>query len=99
MIELKNNLSELIKYYYDLPDKGAGGYLHIVLDDGNVDYGCVLFCQDECEKNGDTLGYLICDLLYEFTEDERSQMYKKDKWGVRAKKIDTTNLSQQGEQC
>lgn len=82
----KSRTSELIEYYYELPDKGAGGYLHIVLDDGNVDYSCISFCQEQCEENGDTLGYLICDVLLLFSEDERAYMYTKDKWGLKIKR-------------
>jgi len=79
----KPRLKELIAYYYQMPDKGAGGYLHIVLDDGNVDFSSIQFCQNECEEHGDTFGRFLCDILLQFTKKELEEMYKDGWWGMR----------------
>ncbi len=75
-------VKELIAYYYDLPDKAAGGCLHIVLDDGNTDLHCINYCQEVCEQKDDTFGYFLCDVLMEFTEEELDKLYEKDFWGM-----------------
>jgi hypothetical protein len=82
--KLKNSIKELISYYYQMPENGAGGYLHIFLDDGNTDYSSLYFCQNECKEHGDTLGYFLCDVLLMFTEEELWHMYKHDRWGMRS---------------
>jgi hypothetical protein len=74
---LEQHLPTLIRYYYSLPNNGAGGYLHIVLDDGNIDYDSIYFCAEQCAENKDTLGLLICNLLTEFTSEELEQMYER----------------------
>lgn len=75
-------LKELIAYYYDMPDKAAGGYLHVVLDDGNISHEGILWCQNQCEEKGDTFGYFLCDILMQFSESELEEMYETDKWGL-----------------
>ncbi len=87
LLNFKPYIKELIKYYYELPDNGAGGNLHIVLDDGNVDYRSIYFCQEECEKSKDTFGYFLCELLSYFLECELEKMYNDNWWGMR-KNID-----------
>ena len=74
-------IKELIQFYYSF--NGAGGYCHIALDDGNLEDEFLLFCQDECEKHEDYLGYLIAETLREFTIAEREEMYENGWWGMR----------------
>lgn len=71
----------LIQYYYI--NNPAGGYCHIALDDGNLCDENLFFCQEQCQKNGDELGYLVAIVLRYFTEDEREKMYETDHWGMR----------------
>jgi len=80
--KFKPHIKELIAYYYQMPEKGAGGYLHIFLDDGNIDFGSLNFCKNECEEHGDTFGYFLCDVLSEFTEKELEDMYEDNWWGM-----------------
>lgn len=82
---LKPVIKDLIEYYQGLPNKEVGGYLHIILSDGNIEDCNIEFCSNECQKYGDTLGELICDLLYYFTEEEREIMYN-DRWKENASK-------------
>lgn len=52
------------KEFYKLPGCGAGGPLHILLDDDNFDDDDIIFCLQECEKENNTaireLGMAIC---------------------------------------
>jgi hypothetical protein len=73
--EFKPFAKELIAYYYDMPEKGAGGYLHVFLDDGNIDIGTLYWCQEQCEEHKDTFGYFLCDVLLQFKENELQKMY------------------------
>ncbi|MGV8914370.1 MAG: hypothetical protein ACOH1X_02865 [Kaistella sp.] len=75
-------VKNLIQYYYFDLVNPTGGYLHIVLDDGNLDDQSIYFCQNECSKNGDTFGYFLATLLREFTEDELQKLYDDDWWGM-----------------
>lgn len=71
---LEQKLPILIAYYKELPNNGAGGSLHIILDDGNLSHSCITFCSDLCEQKGDSLGQLICDILIQYSEDELQTM-------------------------
>lgn len=75
-------IKELIQYYYWNLENGTGGYCHIALDDGNLTDQDLWFCQKECEKHNDQIGYLIATILRNFTEDERDEMYE-EYWGMR----------------
>lgn len=68
-------IKELIQYYYQNLGNGTGKFLHIATDDGNLEDSHLWFCQQECEKNGDELGYLIATILRNFTVEEREKMY------------------------
>ena len=43
----------LCKQLYSLPGCGAGGCLHILLDDNNYDDHSLAFCREYCEKNAE----------------------------------------------
>ena len=43
-----DTLKELIEYYYTLEGCGAGGPLHILLDDDNYDIGSIRWCIKYC---------------------------------------------------
>lgn len=78
----KPYLKDLIAYYYEMPDKSAGGRCHVVLDDGNISNELILWCQNQCEEAKDTFGYFLCDILLEFKEEELEEMYEEDWWGM-----------------
>ena len=80
--QFKPFLKTLIKYYYNNLDNGCGGYLHIVLDDGNIEHSNISWCKEECEKNNDSFGVFLSDLLLCFTEDELYDMYENNYWGL-----------------
>jgi len=53
----------LVRHYYESPGNGAGGALHIVLDDGNLSLGHLLFAREQAAAARDELGVEIADLL------------------------------------
>lgn len=73
--EEMNNLFRLCRAFYLLPDCGAGGPLHILLDDRNYDRHSIEFCIKECKKNLESmssrLGLLICNELLRLSLEER----------------------------
>jgi len=71
---------DFIYFYTQFWFGGTGGFLHIVLDDGNVDDESVWYCQEQASLQNDTFGYFLATLLRFFTEDEREVMYA-DGWG------------------
>ena len=44
---------EAIRGMYKMEGNAAGGYGHIVFDDGNIEDNNIEFCLDECEKGED----------------------------------------------
>lgn len=56
-------LVPLIVDYYARPENGAGGSLHIVLDDGNVEDDSVAFCEHYAGEAGDGAGRVLARLL------------------------------------
>ncbi len=78
MDKFKPFINELVKFYCLNLGNITGGNYHIVLYDGNVDDGYVWYCQQESEKNGDTFGVFLGQVLRTFTEQERDDMYEND---------------------
>lgn len=72
---------------------GSGGGLHVVIDDGNVDGGCLISCQELIESKSYQDGSnwktepptkarlraerKCCKALLELSEDERHYVYAK----------------------
>lgn len=65
-----------IKSFKEIKGNAAGGVLHIVLDDGNLEDSYILFCKEEAIKKNDKLAIKICDELLMLTHDEREIVYK-----------------------
>lgn len=78
--KFKPFLIDFIHYYYKDLGNVSGGYLHIVLDDGNIDDECIYHCQLDCEKHNDSFGFFLARLLREFTEDELQLLYDDNWW-------------------
>jgi hypothetical protein len=53
----------------------CGGNLHIVLDDGNVEDGHVLFCKKAAHEAGDAVGEQLADLLLQLSKTQRMKIY------------------------
>lgn len=72
-------MDELLSYckrLYQLPGCGAGGCLHILLDDSNYRDSDLEFCRQYCEKHAEgeerELAMKILDIYSEMTLQERT---------------------------
>jgi len=69
-------LIDAAKLYYRLPGNGAGGNLHLVLDDGNCDDDSMWVCIKSCTQESDKMGlYIAAAMLFIMTEAEREKFY------------------------
>jgi hypothetical protein len=64
----------LVAAFYALPENGAGGSLHVVLDDGNVADGHVEGCIEYAEKRGDAIGAALGRLLMLCSKTQREKL-------------------------
>lgn len=64
------------EYYLD-HDNPTGGYLHVVLDDGNVGDADVKFCLMEADRGGDDAAVALGWALLGLTEEERERVYEQ----------------------
>lgn len=67
-------LDALIERYYAMPGNDAGGNLHIVLDDSNLDDECISWCLAKCSEQGDDMGAQIATELLKLPEAQRWTM-------------------------
>jgi hypothetical protein len=74
-----------VRAYYN--DHAAGGSLHIVLDDGNLEDGNIQFCIEWAEEHGDAAGAALGRLLLEMTRTQRAKVYRI-KWHAKSE-VDT----------
>lgn len=64
----------LIKKYYSREGNGAGGNLHIILDDGNMEDDWINYCKQECIKKKDKDGVIICNKLLKLSYKEKQEI-------------------------
>lgn len=64
----------LVRAYYAKPGNGAGGNLHIVLDDYNVRDDDVQFCLDLAEQFNDEDGAALAKLLLKMSKTQRAKL-------------------------
>lgn len=67
-------LRPIVRAWYALPDNGAGGSLHIVLDDSNIDDDSVRFCHRYAKEMGDDLGVKLAELLLRCSKTQRKRL-------------------------
>lgn len=67
-------LREMIRQYYELPGNGAGGSLHVVLDDGNIDSQSIQYCRAIAADRGDWRALIIADLLLARSQRGRAKV-------------------------
>jgi hypothetical protein len=60
--------------YYQRDGNGAGGNLHIVLDDGNVERSHVEFCLERATAEGDEAGVVLARLLLAASRTQRKML-------------------------
>lgn len=64
-----------VREYEALPGNGAGGNLHIVIDDGNIRDSDVMFCREAAEDDGDTAGVELAKLLLKMSKTQRRKIH------------------------
>ena|SRR5208337_113616 len=64
----------LIEKFKKIPGNSCGGSLHIILDDGNIDDGCVRFCIEEATTRGDPFGREIAEQLLVLSKTQRRKL-------------------------
>lgn len=65
----------LVWHYRDHYEHGgAGGSLHIVLDDGNVEDSHVEFCRQFAIEHGDSEGEKLAEILLRMSKTQRSKL-------------------------
>src|SRR5678810_845703 len=65
----------LARWYYEY--NGAGGWLHIVLDDGNLEDHSVDHCIARANGEGDIVCYLLAILVRTMTEENKQILYNR----------------------
>ena len=69
-------MKKIVEEFYNLNGNCVGGNLHIVLDDINVSDDSILWCRDRCITQRDFDGVFLCDLLLQYTEDQREEIVR-----------------------
>jgi hypothetical protein len=64
----------IMQEFAKLEQNGAGGVLHIVLDDENVEDKHVQFCINEAKKQNDLLGLKLGNLLLKMSKTQRRKL-------------------------
>lgn len=62
--------------HYQGAGNEAGGALHIVLDDGNVEKSHVEWCRNYAASEGDVDAVMLCDELLAVSERMRERLYQ-----------------------
>lgn len=70
-----SDVLKLVREYYSKPGNGAGGSLHIVLDDGNLKDEDILFCREWAKKEKDEDGVVLADLILSLSKTQRRKLY------------------------
>lgn len=60
--------------YFSLPENGAWGSLHNVLDDGNVSDSNVEYCLENAIERGDHEGTELAELLLQMSRTQRIKL-------------------------
>lgn len=73
----------LVRAYYAKGGCGAGGNLHVVLDDGNVEDCFVESCLDRCRESRDADGEQLASLLLKMSKTQRRKLAASPKSPTR----------------
>lgn len=69
-----DNVAPLVREFYAMPSNGAGGSLHIVLDDGNVEDSHVDFCIQFAIEREDPFGKWLARVLRLMSTTQRKKL-------------------------
>ena len=64
----------LVREYYSKPGNGAGGSLHIALDEGNVKDGHINSCIEYALERGDAEGAVLGEILLDMSKTQRMKL-------------------------
>jgi len=64
----------LVAEFYAMEDNGAGGSLHIVLDDHNTELYFIRSCQAYAAENGDAAGVALAGVLLLLSGSQRRKL-------------------------
>jgi hypothetical protein len=67
----------LIRSYYAKEGNEAGGLLHVVLDDGNLERSHIEYCGEQACAAGDVDGFRIVCMLLSMTPTQRRRCYRR----------------------
>lgn len=68
------DVAPLVQAYREAPGNGAGGSLHIVLDDQNIDDASVRFCRKWALERGDADGEALARVLLLCSKTQRLKL-------------------------
>lgn len=82
-MDVDTMLAVLDAYYQETPPymqllghgRAAGGYLHIVVDDGNLEDGHIQYCIGDAREHGDRHAVLIGEELLSWSMEKREELY------------------------
>jgi hypothetical protein len=64
-------------YYHDASgNNAAGGWLHVVLDDGNLEDNNIRFCMRAAQEHSDAAGVALAIAILGASEEERSALWE-----------------------
>lgn len=63
-------VNALVLAWYAMPEHGAGGSLHIVLDDHNWERDSIEFCRRYAAERGDVAGVCFAELLLTCSDEQ-----------------------------
>jgi hypothetical protein len=64
----------LVRDYYRMPGNAAGGSLHVVLDDHNVEDSSVEFCVEYARSEKDHCGEWLAAVLSRMSKTQRAKL-------------------------
>jgi hypothetical protein len=64
----------MLTTYLESRDGANGGWLHIAVEDGNLDEDDIQWCLDEATKDGDGAAVVLASMLLGITPDARARL-------------------------
>ena len=96
MSKFEDSIVRRAKIYYGMTGNGAGGILHIVLDDGNIKNSDIEFCIALAKEKSDYIALELCyDLLSLPNKSRRKIIIRYDEYA----KHDGNNINLQNTHC
>ncbi len=75
--EIFFNVMALARFYRDELGNVVMGNLHVVLSDGNLEYGYIIGCREDARKALDHVGVALAECLLEMSMQDRQELYKQ----------------------